>query len=106
MGTKLSVEVEQLFAAAVQVDGHAEAILTGHAQADGRIESAETGLKGLSARVLGVTATNWRQRTTVLGGAVAGHAEALRASGFGFSDMEERYAAVLNGVARPTEATQ
>jgi hypothetical protein len=99
VGKKLSAEVERLFSTAVQVDGHAEGVLTGHAQADGRIESAEAGLRGLSARALTTKTTAWRQTSVILGSAVAGHAEALRASGFGFSDMEERNAAALSDVA-------
>lgn len=104
MGKNLNAGIEALYATAVEVDGHAEAFLTGHSQSDGRIESAETGLKGVSARALGLKATSWRQRTAVLGGAVAGHAEALRASGGGFTDMEERQAAALDRL-RPQEPT-
>ena len=96
MGKNLDAGIEQLYTTAVEVDGHAEAVLTGHSQSDGRIESAETGLKGVSARALGLKTAAWRQRTVPLGGAVAGHAEALRGSGQGFSDMEERHAAALD----------
>ncbi|CAN5718651.1 hypothetical protein BH10ACT9_BH10ACT9_43790 [soil metagenome] len=106
MGKKLSVEIEQLYAAAAQVDGHAEAVLTGHAQADGWLESVEAELRGLSATALAVTATKWRQRTTALGSAVAGHAEAMRASGSVFSAMEERHARELNRVAPPPAGPQ
>jgi hypothetical protein len=102
MGKNLNARVEQLYATAVEVDGHAEALFTGHSQSDGRIESAETGLKGVSARALGVKATSWRHRTALLGGAVAGHADALRASGLGFAGMEERHAAVFDRL-RPQE---
>jgi WXG100 family type VII secretion target len=99
MADRVKVEPEHLFVSAVEVDGHAEDVLVGHAEAHGQIEGAQSGWTGLSATALAAKVAKWHEATVALGSRVAGHAEGLRNSGFGFSAMEEQNAELLRNLA-------
>jgi uncharacterized protein YukE len=106
MADRVKVQPEHLFVSAVEVDGHAEDVLMGHASAHSKIESAQVGWAGLSATAMTAKVARWHETTIALGSRVAGHAEGLRNSGFGFSDMEERNAEMLRNLTPGSGGTE
>ncbi len=84
----LRVSPEDLVTSGLVVTGHGEDVATKHAAADGRIEAAQAGWRGLSAAAMSVRAQTWLGTTTALLTRMSDHAQALHASAQGFAQMD------------------
>lgn len=101
----LSVDVEQLLAAAVRTAGHGEELAARHLAADNRLESAAPGWVGRSAAALAGRADLWRAESNRLVAQVGGHATALHSSALGFSAAEQHNAVALSSPTAGATAT-
>lgn len=78
---------------------HGESLATEHAAADGRIEAALSGWRGLSSAALTAKSTAWLQITSELLVRISDHAQRLHDGAQTYADGEEHSSAQLQNVA-------
>lgn len=89
MSGHLRANLSHLNASAVQADGQATELATGHTSAHGQIESAQTGWTGRSALSMAKRLAQWQAADAALQARVVEHGQALKcaATEYGATDQ-------------------
>lgn len=90
MPKSVRVVPEDLHMSAATVDVHADNVHARHAAANGRIESAQTGLPTASAVALGAAVTKWQADTTAVFGQMVGHSEGMRLGAAAYLGIDQQ----------------
>jgi WXG100 family type VII secretion target len=88
MSEPIQVSPEDLLAAGAQVERHAADVQGGHAAADARIQSAQTGMVGMSAAAVEAKLAQWQLTTAALHQRLTDQAQAFTTSGAGYHDTD------------------
>ncbi|MFC3776422.1 WXG100 family type VII secretion target [Mycolicibacterium holsaticum] len=92
MSGQLRANLAHLDASAVQADGQAAELATGHTCAHGQIESAQTGWTGRSAMSLAKRLVQWQAADAALQARVVEHGQALKCAATEYATTDQRSA--------------
>jgi uncharacterized protein YukE len=98
MADKTRVHPEHLLLSGVSADNHADELHARHTAADGRIETAQSGMPTMAAAAMGAKADKWQAVTAALHARIADHGHALHTSGVEFIETEQQNAQEINAV--------
>lgn len=93
-------DLDQLLAAAADLDAHAGNLLAAHTAADAAAECALGGWAGRSRVAIAETAERWAGLTTAVAARLDGHAQGLRTSARSYAAGDEAGAQVLAQIRR------
>ncbi len=88
-------DLDQLLAAAADLDAHAGNLVAAHTAADAAAECALGGWAGRSRVAIAETAERWAGLTTAVAARLDGHAQGLRTSARSYAAGDEAGAQVL-----------
>jgi hypothetical protein len=98
MPERVEVVPDDLRMSADTVDAHADAVRTGHFEADGRIEAAHTGIPAASVGALSAAVTKWQADTTAMFGRMVDHADGMRSGAAAYTETDDASGQRISGV--------
>lgn len=103
MSGHLRANLSHLNASAVQADGQAAELATGHTSAHGQIESAQTGWTGRSALSMAKRLAQWQAADAALQARVVEHGEALKCAATEYGETDQHSAEQVEQVKAEVE---
>jgi uncharacterized protein YukE len=95
----IRVAPEDLHLSAARIDAHADQVQVKHAEADSRIEAAQSGVPTGSAAALSTVVAKWQLTSTAIFGRMVDHSTGLRAGAADYQQTDQYSASEIDETA-------